>query len=162
MPRVFVSIGSNIEREANIRAAVQGLRDRYGGIVLSPVYESEAVGFAGEDFYNLVAAFDSDAPVEAVAAHLRRLEEQRGRRRQGPRFGPRTLDVDLLLYGDLVREAPAPRLPREEITRYAFVLRPLADIAGAMRHPVDGRSFVTLWQELDLGEQRLKPVSLAL
>ena len=162
MPRVYVSIGSNIEREANIRAAVTGLRDRYGTLLLSPVYESAAVGFAGDDFYNLVAAFDCEEPVEAVGNYLRELERRQGRRRQGPRFASRSLDVDLLLYGDLVRESGRIRLPREEITRYAFVLRPLADIAGCERHPVSGRSYAELWRDLDTQGQRLSPVPLAL
>ncbi|MFQ5488121.1 MAG: 2-amino-4-hydroxy-6-hydroxymethyldihydropteridine diphosphokinase [Gammaproteobacteria bacterium] len=162
MPRVYVSIGSNIEREANIRAAVQGLRERYGGLVLSSVYESEAVGFKGEDFYNLVAAFDSEEAVSEIGDFLRGLEQRRGRRRGGARFASRTLDMDLLLYGDQVLEEGRIRLPRDEITACAFVLCPLAEIAGSERHPVSGLCYEALWREFDKRGQRLAPVSLVL
>jgi len=162
MPRVYVGIGSNIERETNVRAAVQGLRERYGTVTLSSVYESEAVGFEGADFYNLVAAFDSAEAVSEIGDFLRRLEQRQGRRRGGPRFASRTLDVDLLLYGDAVMEEGRIRLPRDEITACAFVLCPLAEIAGSKHHPVSGRSYQELWREFDKCGQRLAPVSLVL
>lgn len=162
MPRIYVGIGSNIERETHIRAAVQGLRDRFGPLTLSSVYESKAVGFNGADFYNLVAAFDSSEAVSEIADFLRGLEQRQGRRRDEPRFADRTLDMDLLLYGDQVLENGSIRLPRKEITDYAFVLCPLAEIAGNECHPVIGRSYDVLWREFDKREQRLAPVSLAL
>ncbi len=162
MPRVYVGIGSNIEREANIRAAVRGLREQYGDLILSSVYESEALGFEGADFYNMVAAFDSAEPVAGIGDFLRRLELRQGRQRGGPRFASRTLDVDLLLYGDEVVEVGRIRLPRDEILECAFVLCPLAEIAGSERHPISGRSYAALWREFDKREQRLAPVPLAL
>ncbi len=151
MARVYVSIGSNIDRAANIRAGIAALRERYGEVTVSPVYDTRAVGFDGDDFYNLVAAFDTADDVDAVAASLREIERRRGRVR-APKAGSfisRTLDIDLLLYDDLVTERPGFTLPRDEILKYAFVLAPLAAIAGEQCHPVLGRRFSDLWAEFD-------------
>src|SRR5690606_10625179 len=101
MGRVYVSIGSNLEPEANIPSALVELRRRYGALIVSPVYESEAVGFKGDNFYNLVVGFDTDQEVHAVIRNLREIERRHKRRRSDRRFAPRTLDLDLLLYDDL-------------------------------------------------------------
>lgn len=147
MARVFVGVGSNIDREASIRAGVTALAARFGKVDLSPVYESPAVGFDGDDFYNLVAAFETDLSPAAVDSILHDIEQRHGRSRTARAFAPRTLDLDLLLYGDMVQQGQSPRLPREDIERYAFVLCPLADIAGSMRHPATGRTFAEMWSE---------------
>jgi 2-amino-4-hydroxy-6-hydroxymethyldihydropteridine diphosphokinase len=162
MVRVYVSIGSNIERETNIRAAVQALRERFGALTLSRVYENRPIGFDGENFYNLVAAFDTDEKPEAVTAMLHDIEQQRGRQRGPSRFTSRTIDLDLLLYNDLIREQETLRLPRREIDEYACVLRPLAEIAPEMRHPRKGQTFAVLWAGFDKAAQPLTPVALEL
>lgn len=160
MPRVYVGIGSNINREVNIRSAVAELRRRFGALRVSTVYESKPIGFEGRRFYNLVVGFDTDEEVHEVARTLRAIEVRHGRMRDTPRFSSRTLDLDLLFYDDLVlNEAHGLELPRREITRYAFVLRPLAELAGGRRHPVDGRSFGELWGNFDKAEQPLRPVT---
>ena len=158
MSRVFVSIGSNIEREHNIRSAMRDLRKRFGQLTVSRVFESKAVGFLGDDFLNLVVGFDTEATVWKVIAELHDIEMEHSRARQTPRFSSRTLDLDLLLYDDLVLEERGIKLPRDEITRYAYVLGPLAEIAGKMRHPVEGRPFTVLWQEFDHTTQPIRPV----
>jgi 2-amino-4-hydroxy-6-hydroxymethyldihydropteridine diphosphokinase len=147
MARVYVSIGSNIDRCVSIRAGVRALRSRFPDLQLSSVYESRAVGFEGADFYNLAAAFDTDADVREVAAALRIVEAECGRVRNPETKGyvSRTLDVDLLLYDDLVMEEGSLRLPRGEILEHAFVLAPLAEIAPQQLHPVLGRSYSELW-----------------
>src|SRR5690554_6413910 len=146
MPRVYVSIGSNIARERNIRAAVAALRGQFAALALSPEYRTPAEGFVGDDFYNLVAAFDTDLPLEALAERLAAIETAQGRKRDGPRFGPRTLDIDILLYGDLVRHDRRFDIPRDDIALYAYVLGPLAELAPELPHPETGERFGDLWR----------------
>ena len=161
MARVYVSVGSNIERERHVRAALVALEQRFGSVAVSTIYESAAVGFDGAAFYNLVVAFDTDEEVHAVAAALDAIEDANGRRRNGPRFSSRTLDLDLLLYDDLVLDEPGLRLPRKEIPDYAFVLKPLLELAPDGVHPVSGRRYAELWAEFDVDSQPLRPVTLA-
>jgi 2-amino-4-hydroxy-6-hydroxymethyldihydropteridine diphosphokinase len=158
MPTVFVGIGSNIDRDASVRAGVAALREHYGEVQLSSVYESAAVGFDGEPFYNLVAAFDTDEDVDQVVATLAQIEDANGRVRQGQRFSSRTLDLDLLLYDDLIAHNERYHVPRDEIPRYAFVLWPLAEIAPERRHPETGECFGDMWAAFDKQAQSLHPV----
>lgn len=162
MARVYVSVGSNIERERHVRSGVAGLRECFGPLTLSRVYESEAVGFTGGNFFNLVIGFDTEREVKKVVACLHDIEQLHSRDRRAPRFSSRTLDLDLLLYDDLVMEQAGIKLPREEITRYAFVLGPLAEITGDMPHPVSGLSFKTLWRKFDKDSQPMWPVEIDL
>ena len=158
MAEVFVSIGSNVDRGHNVREGLRRLAEAYGALRLSPVYETAAVGFEGDDFYNLVAAFETEESPRDVVERLHAIEAACGRDRNGPRFGPRTLDIDLLLYGDEVIDTPELKLPRPEITRYAFVLRPLADLAGSRLHPLEGRSYAELWAAFEAPGQEMRAV----
>ncbi|MFO7592867.1 MAG: 2-amino-4-hydroxy-6-hydroxymethyldihydropteridine diphosphokinase [Pseudomonadota bacterium] len=158
MAKVYVSIGSNIERDANIRGGVADLEKHFGELELSRVYESEAVGFDGDNFFNLVAAFDTDEDVQAVAKTLHEIENDHGRTREGPRFSSRTLDIDMLLYNDVVMQEGKLELPRDEITKNAFVLWPLAEIAPELKHPVLKKSYAELWDAFDKNKQPLWPV----
>ena len=160
--RVYISIGSNIERVTNIRAAVLALRKRFSRVTFSGTYESRPIGFEGENFYNLVAAFDTDEPPETLVVILHDIEHQLGRRRGTSRFAARTIDLDLLLYGDQVRADAALSIPRPEITEYACVLRPLAELAPEARHPRNGETFAKLWERFDKNAQPLSPVELDL
>jgi len=144
----FVSIGSNIDRERNVRGALSALREAFGPLLLSSLYETTAVGFDGAPFYNLVAAFATDAPLLRAVEKLREIETAHGRTRDGVRFGPRSLDLDLLLYDDIVMRAEGIELPRPEIEKYAFVLGPLAEIAPDLRHPVRGEMYGEAWKHL--------------
>jgi len=152
MPHVWVSVGSNIDRERHIRAALADLRELFGELVVSPIYETEAVGFAGDAFYNLVVGFDSGLPPGRLHALLRTIEARHGRERGGGKFASRTLDLDLLTYGDAVTDEGGKALPRDEILRYAFVLAPLADVAGNERHPELGETYRSLWQRYAVRE----------
>jgi 2-amino-4-hydroxy-6-hydroxymethyldihydropteridine diphosphokinase len=148
MARVYVSIGSNVERESRIRQSITALRERFGEIELSPIYDTAAVGFDGSNFLNLVVAFDSALPVEAVASIFREIEDQLGRDRSMPKFASRPIDLDILLYDDLILDVPGIRIPRPEILVNAFVLKPLQDLAPTRLHPETGQSFAELWQAM--------------
>lgn len=160
MPRVYLSLGSNIEPERHLRAALDALAAEFGALVLSPVYESEAVGFAGENFLNLVVGIDTELRVGPLAERLRAIEHLNERCRSGEKFAPRTLDIDILTYGDQVGVVDGIDLPRDEILKYAFVLRPLADIIPNERHPVVGQCYRQLAAQLDLGRHKLWSVPL--
>ena len=141
---VFVGIGSNVEPERRVLQSVKLLRERFGMIRLSPVYRNAAVGFEGDDFLNMVVAFGTDLEVTQLNAALHEIELACGRERGAARFAPRTMDLDLLLYGDRVSAAPV-KLPRPEILKYAFVLKPLADLAPDRRHPGTDSTYAELW-----------------
>ncbi len=149
MTTVYLSIGSNIEREKHLRAGISALKKQFGTLILSSVYESDAVGFDGQPFLNLVASFKTEHPPEKVDALLDIIEKNNGRTREQKKFNPRTLDLDLILYGDYISQDPTLEIPRDEITQYAFVLEPLAEIAGELLHPVLKTSYDQLWQDFD-------------
>ena len=155
MPRVYVGIGSNIDREHNLRGAVRELAAHYGPLMLSPVYESRAVGFEGENFYNLVAGFDTSESIESIREILSRIESQFGRTRRENRYSARTLDLDLLLYGDAVRHDAGANLPHPDIRRYAFVLRPLADIAPDLTHPETRQTCAEMWAQFETEKKNI-------
>ncbi|MGL5452824.1 MAG: 2-amino-4-hydroxy-6-hydroxymethyldihydropteridine diphosphokinase [Aeromonas sp.] len=158
MPCIYISLGSNIERDRHIRAGLTALHAAFGELQVSRVFESEAVGFNGRPFYNLVVAAHSHLPLAKVCQQLRAIEFAHGREPDAKKFAPRTLDLDLLLYGDLVCQTPLP-LPRGEVLTNAFVLWPLAELAPTLRHPVDGRTMAELWQAYDKTTQQLRPIA---
>ena len=160
MARIYISIGSNIEAERHLRLAIVELRKHYGELQLSSVYESEAVGFDGDNFLNMVVGLDTDEEVHTVVQTLREIEDRHGRIRSGPRFSARTLDLDLLLYDDLDVKEGALDLPRGEIIQNAFVLWPLAEIAPDLIHPSEQQTMAKLWQGYDKDSQKLWPITI--
>ena len=149
MSNVYVSIGSNLDRERNVRIALDLLRQRFGEICCSSIYETVPVGFLGALFYNLVVVFETTLSPEDVVAELKRIESQCGRERHQQKFSNRSVDLDLLLYDDLVLKKGKINIPRDEILRYAFVLEPLAELAPSLVHPELGVSYAQLWQDYD-------------
>jgi 2-amino-4-hydroxy-6-hydroxymethyldihydropteridine diphosphokinase len=143
--RAYLSLGSNVEPERHVRAAIDALRGRFGDVVVSPVYRTPAVGFEGPAFLNAAAAIDSDLEPQALNDWLHALEDAHGRDRSGARFSDRTLDIDIVLFDDRVLEGDGHlRIPRPEL-EHAFVLRPLADIAPQVVVPGSGRTLAQLW-----------------
>jgi 2-amino-4-hydroxy-6-hydroxymethyldihydropteridine diphosphokinase len=160
MPRGYISIGSNIDKDKNIPASLRALEQFFGNLTVSSIYESEPVGFTGDAFYNLVVGFDSDLEVKTVAKQLRQIELDNGRTRDCKKFSARTLDLDLILYGNLVINDGRLQIPRDEIEHYAFVLEPLAEIAPTLKHPISHISYAELWEKFDksgLKQKRITP-----
>lgn len=158
MAWVTVSLGSNIEAGQNIVSGLDALQDKFGELIVSEVFESEAVGFEGDNFLNLAAAFNTDLEVAALSRILKQIEDENGRDRSQPKFGVRTLDIDLLTYDEWVGVFSGIVLPREEITENAFVLWPLAQIHGDGIHPRLKQSYNELWAAYDKGRQLLWPI----
>ena len=161
MTTIYLGLGSNVDPETNLRFGLDELRRRFGELVISPTYRSAAVGFDGDDFLNLVVAAKSDADPVAIRDELEDIHRLAGRQRNEERFSSRTLDIDLLLAGDRVNEGPPIRLPRTDVLEYAYVLKPLADIAPDVRHPETGRTFLEHWQGFDQASQPLIEVALS-
>ncbi len=159
MPRVYLGLGSNIAPRRHLELALDALSEAFGLLELSPVYESAAVGFAGDNFLNLVVRLETDLTVGDLARSLRAIEDANHRRRGAAKYCARTLDIDILTYGDWVGTFAGIQLPRDEILRYAFVLRPLADLAPEEKHPALRRTYRQLAGELRFDNQRLWPVA---
>jgi 2-amino-4-hydroxy-6-hydroxymethyldihydropteridine diphosphokinase len=151
---ILISVGSNIDKEKNTHAGLTALSDVFSDIQLSPVYESEAVGFQGATFFNLVVAAKTDLSIAAVCDELKHIENENGRIRGEEKFASRTLDLDLLTFDDCIVDSPVV-LPRGEILYNAFVLRPLADLVPQIIHPIAKQSYQALWQQYDKQQQNL-------
>jgi len=147
MSLAALSLGSNQQPEQCLGAAVAALCQRFPGARISPAYRFPAVGFDGPDFVNAAAVIATELDPWALSEWLRALEDAHGRDRSGPRFGNRTLDIDIVLFADRVIEGPGKlRIPRDEL-RHAFVLKPLVEIAPDWRHPQSGFSMAQLWMQ---------------
>ena len=161
MPDIYISIGSNIDREKNIQHAVNLLVATFSNITCSKVYESEAVGFDGDAFYNLVVKINTGESLKAVLQILKKIELECGRTENNSkkRFAPRTIDLDLLLYGNKIIHNEHIDIPRMDITEYAFVLLPLSELAPELLHPELKISMGDLWQRFAGDKNKQKQIS---
>jgi len=159
MPHVYISIGSNVDQQKNIFSCLNVLHKHFKHVRASVIYENKAVGFDGDNFYNLVAGFETDMNVRELMALFRQIECDHGRVRGGEKFSSRTLDLDLLLYDDLILKEQGLDVPRAEITQYEFVLRPLAELAPELIHPELKVSMLSLWQVFEPKED-MRAISL--
>ena len=162
MPGVYLGLGSNIDPENNLRLGVRELSQRFGDLAISRTYQSSAVGFEGPDFLNLAVGLETSATPRDIHDQIDAIHKLAGRQVGAARLLSRPLDIDLLLYGDLIVDAPPVHLPRADILEYSFVLRPLAEIAPDLIHPEVGRSLQDLWEEFDATAHPLMPVDIGL
>ena len=158
MTKVYLGLGSNVEPAGPLQFGLRELSRHFGDLELSNIYRSKAVGFDGEDFLNMVAGLETDSSPQDIHDLIEDLHELANRQRNERRFSPRTLDIDLLLYGDRVIDDGPIRVPRADILEYSFVLAPLAEIAPDLVHPQTGRRIADHWAEFDKASQ---PLSLA-
>nr|WP_205967852.1 2-amino-4-hydroxy-6-hydroxymethyldihydropteridine diphosphokinase [Paraglaciecola sp. 20A4] len=154
---IFISVGSNIDREQHIRSGLDAMHAAFGDLTMSSVYESKSVGFDGNNFYNLVVQANTEHPIAEVVNILKNIESKNLRTRESKKFAPRTLDLDLLTFDDVIMQVPM-ELPRAEILYNAFVLQPLAEIAPEIEHPLVKKSYFSLWQQYDKSQQQLWPI----
>jgi 2-amino-4-hydroxy-6-hydroxymethyldihydropteridine diphosphokinase len=157
---VLVAAGSNVEPVANLRRALDALSDSYPGLRCSRAYRNPAVGFEGEDFVNLVVAFETADGVDRVIEHLHEAESRCGRPRHAPKWAPRTMDLDILLYGETVCDRPGLVLPRPDLVRRAYMLGPAAEVAPGLVHPTLGVTLAELWQGFERESHPLEAVEI--
>jgi 2-amino-4-hydroxy-6-hydroxymethyldihydropteridine diphosphokinase len=162
MSLAYFGLGSNLDAEHNLRLAVRELRKRFSVQKISSVYRSKALGFEGADFLNVVTSLDTELTPHDLCMEVELIHELAGRRRRPEKFVSRTLDIDLLLYDQLVLDEPPVRLPRKDVLQYSFVLKPLAEIAPDYRHPVTGKLISDHWRKFDAASHPLTVVDLEL
>jgi 2-amino-4-hydroxy-6-hydroxymethyldihydropteridine diphosphokinase len=159
MTHVVLSLGSNINRDYNIRFALDEIIKQFGKIDVSPIYETTSVGFKGDSFLNLVVGLETDKELLDVRTTLRNIEAEAGRIRGRKAFDNRLLDIDVILFGDGDFSSEY-NIPRDEILKYAYVLKPLSDMYPKSKHPVLGLTYESMWAGFDLSDQELQVVKL--
>jgi 2-amino-4-hydroxy-6-hydroxymethyldihydropteridine diphosphokinase len=157
---VFIGVGSNVDARHNIRLALEAMNAAFDKLEQSPVYQSAAVGFDGDDFLNLAVKFETSLDVRSVVSQLRAIEDSLGRDRSQPRFSKRPIDLDILLYDDLTINESGIQVPRDEILESAFVLKPLCDLSPYLLHPLRKQSYLELWQAMAPDAPRLDVVQI--
>jgi 2-amino-4-hydroxy-6-hydroxymethyldihydropteridine diphosphokinase len=149
MSHVYVAIGSNINPEENIGKAARELKRLFPDARFSSWYRNQAVGFEGDDFVNGVVGFTTDLPLRSVLERLHEIEALCGRPRNAPRWAPRAMDLDVLLYDNVVCAEPGMTLPRPDLVKRPYMLGPLAEIAPEVVHPTASLTIGELWQRFD-------------
>ncbi|GFE81221.1 2-amino-4-hydroxy-6-hydroxymethyldihydropteridine diphosphokinase [Steroidobacter agaridevorans] len=160
MTAVYVAAGSNVEPEKHLSVALRALAAAYGPMTLSPAYKNKAVGFEGADFINLVVGFNTEDSVAEVRRQLQKIEAACDRPPDAPKWAPRTMDLDILLFGDLVSNQPGLVIPRPDLVKRPYMLKPMADIAPDVRHPMLDKTMRELWESFQGGEHAMVEVLL--
>ena len=155
LTQVYLGLGSNIEREAHLHAGLDALAGFLTQMRCSPVFESQPVGIKSGPFFNLVVSAHTDLPLMELDRRLKFIEADNGRYAPDRKGLP--LDIDVLLYGDLVGNFDGLILPRAEILKNAFVLWPLSLMAPERVHPEVGKTLAELWRDAQI-DQVLAPV----
>jgi 2-amino-4-hydroxy-6-hydroxymethyldihydropteridine diphosphokinase len=162
MSQVFVALGSNIEPAVRMPQAARLLRRRFEDVRFSNCYCNPAYGFEGPDFVNAVAGFSTVLPIGSLLSAMREIELQCGRAASAPKWAPRPMDLDLLLYGDVVGSGPGYTLPRPDLRKRVYMLGPLAQLAPDVAYPPSGPTIGELWQQYPRTEHTLVPTELDL
>jgi 2-amino-4-hydroxy-6-hydroxymethyldihydropteridine diphosphokinase len=160
MASVYLGLGSNELPDINLAIAIRELEARYGELKRSAVYRSAAVGFDGADFLNLVVSLQSNQSPLDICGEIELIHNLAGRVRGGNKWESRPLDIDLLLYDDLVRDERPVRVPRDDILQYSFVLRPIAELAPDLVHPLTGNTVLEHWQDFDSKSHPLERINV--
>jgi 2-amino-4-hydroxy-6-hydroxymethyldihydropteridine diphosphokinase len=160
MPQVFVAAGSNVDPIVHLRQALDELVKSYAPLEISPAYRNKAVGFAGDDFINMVVGFMTGDSIHQVRRNLQEVEKRCGRPAHSPKWAPRTMDLDILLYDQLISDVPGLILPRPDLVRRAYMLKPMVDIAPEVMHPTLHKSMRELWEAFDRDGHEMRQVEL--
>ncbi len=162
LPRVsvYAAAGSNIAPAENLRRALTALAERFPDLSVSPAYRNGAVGFVGDDFINLAMGFTTTYSLPELISEFQAVEALCGRSRLDAKWAPRTMDIDLLLYGDVVGEFPGVSLPRPDLLKRPYMLGPLAQIAPQVMHPVLHETIGDLWARFEMQGHHLQPIDL--
>ncbi|WP_375751422.1 2-amino-4-hydroxy-6-hydroxymethyldihydropteridine diphosphokinase [Vibrio sp. HN007] len=158
MTTAYIGVGTNIERKKHVKAAIQELSKIDKSLIVSPIYECKAVGFNGPVFYNLVIRLNTAFTLTEFSHCLRNIEFSWGRKENAQKYQDRTLDLDILLFGEQVSKAN-PEIPRNDIYKYPFVIQPLYDLAPDLVVPGSGERVREIWAGMD-GLDSLKVVDL--
>ena len=160
MNQIFIGVGSNVDREKNIVSCIMRLREAYVNFSMSPIYETSSMGFSGPNFYNLVCKFQTNEELQVLKLNLNKIEMDHGRTHGETKFSSRTLDIDILYYDSLVVDTDNITVPRDEIIRYDFVLRPLVDIAPDFIHPIEKLTNQQILDTYDIKKLIIKTVNI--
>ena len=148
---LHLNIGSNQNRRINIRLALNKLESNFTYITVSSLFESPAEGFVGTNFYNVGVNAMTKNNINEVVDILHDIENSLGRERSVTKFSSRIIDLDLVLYNDVIDEDL--KVPRRDILKYAFVLAPLAELDPNGLHPQKGVSYLNLWKEFQSSKE---------
>jgi 2-amino-4-hydroxy-6-hydroxymethyldihydropteridine diphosphokinase len=160
MVEVYVAAGSNVSPELYLKRALALLEQKFSPVRASAIYRNRAVGFEGEDFLNLVVSFATDLDVRAVRTYLQAIEAQCDRPPEAAKWAPRTMDLDILLYDNVISDEPGLVLPRPDLVRRAYMLKPMVDLAPDLKHPVLGKTMQEIWDASDLKSHALTMANL--
>ena len=159
---VYVAAGSNVAPIDNLRRALDVLDRHFAPLTVSRAYANAAVGFEGDDFINLVVGFRTGLTVHQVIERLHEAEAACGRERLAPKWAPRSMDLDILLFGDTVCSEPGLTLPRPDLLKRPYMLGPAAEIAPETVHPTERRTLGALWRDMRATHSHaMRPVELA-
>ena len=147
MPKIYLSLGSNIKPEKNLHKAKELLSKEYQLEKESKTYKTKSEGFEGEDFLNQVVCLITEDSAEKVVSTLKDIETKIGRKDRSEKFSDREIDIDLLLYGKYVGKTLGKDIPHKDIDLYRFVLEPLAEIAPNLIHPKHQKKISEIWKK---------------